>query len=316
MSSQVCSKPASTSSDDHYAKSIENRPLASFPPSIWGDLFHTCPEMNMDATTKLHEELKQEVQRMLTTPMDKPSQKLLLIDAVQRLGVAYHFEKEIEDALDNIYGDCNESFNKFKDEKGNFKASLISDVRGLLELYEAAHLRVHGENILEEALAFTTSHLRLVETVVEYPLSAEVASALKSPIRKNLPRLEARRYIPTYQACALHDETLLKFAKLDFNLLQYLHKKEISEIYRWWKDFEFSDKLPFIRDRVVEDYFWVLGVYFEPQYSLARRMMAKVIAMTSIIDDIYDAYGTFEELELFANEKTSSSLLCGGEVAP
>ncbi|KAK6229602.1 hypothetical protein SCA6_018553 [Theobroma cacao] len=257
MSSQVCSKPASTSSDDHYAKSIENRPLASFPPSIWGDLFHTCPEMNMDATTKLHEELKQEVQRMLTTPMDKPSQKLLLIDAVQRLGVAYHFEKEIEDALDNIYGDCNgdgndlyitslrfrllrehgfniqcESFNKFKDEKGNFKASLISDVRGLLELYEAAHLRVHGENILEEALAFTTSHLRLVETVVEYPLSAEVASALKSPIRKNLPRLEARRYIPTYQACALHDETLLKFAKLDFNLLQYLHKKEISEIYR------------------------------------------------------------------------------------
>lgn len=52
---------------------------------------------------------------------------------------------------------------------------------------------------------------------------------------------------------------------------------------------------------MVEDYFWVLGVYFEPQYSLARRMMTKVIAMTSIIDDIYDAYGTFEELELFAS---------------
>ena len=27
--------------------------------------------------------------------------------------------------------------------------------------------------------------------------------------------------------------------------------------------------------------------------------MTKVIAMTSVIDDIYDVYGTLEELELF-----------------
>ena len=59
---------------------------------------------------------------------------------------------------------------KFKDEKGNFKASLISDVIGLLELYEAAHHRAHGENIPEEAFSFTTSHLKLVQTMVDYPL--------------------------------------------------------------------------------------------------------------------------------------------------
>lgn len=50
---------------------------------------------------------------------------------------------------------------------------------------------------------------------------------------------------------------------------------------------------------MVECYFWILGVYFEPQFFLARRMLTKVIAMTSIIDDIYDVYGTLEELELF-----------------
>ena len=42
-----------------------------------------------------------------------------------------------------------------------------------------------------------------------------------------------------------------------------------------------------------------MGVYFEPQYSIARKFTVKVIAITSIIDDLYDAYGTIEELELF-----------------
>jgi (-)-germacrene D synthase len=42
-----------------------------------------------------------------------------------------------------------------------------------------------------------------------------------------------------------------------------------------------------------------VAVYFEPQYSLARKILTKVIAMTSIIDDIYDVYGTLEELEPF-----------------
>ena len=68
---------------------------------------------------------------------------------------------------------------------------------------------------------------------------------------------------------------------------------------RWWKDLNFSRKLPFIRDRVIECYFWILGVYFEPEYCFARRILTKVIAMTSTIDDIYDVYGTLEEVELF-----------------
>jgi len=42
-------------------------------------------------------------------------------------------------------------------------------------------------------------------------------------------------------------------------------------------------------------------VYFEPEYFLARRMLTKVIAMTSVIDDIYDVYGKPEELELFTD---------------
>ncbi|MBA0833181.1 hypothetical protein Goarm_017512, partial [Gossypium armourianum] len=40
----------------------------------------------------------------------------------------------------------------------------------------------------------------------------------------------------------------------------------------WKKGLDLTTKLPFVRDRLVESYFWILGVYFEPQYSFAREI--------------------------------------------
>ncbi|XVE80270.1 hypothetical protein DITRI_Ditri14bG0126600 [Diplodiscus trichospermus] len=319
----ICANPVSA----HENMSNQNRNLANFVPNFWGDIFLSCPsEMDLDSATQLqYEELKQKVGRMSASTMDKPSQKLQFIDVLQRLGVAYHFEKEIEEALNNIYHDCNdiesndlyttavrfrllrehgfdvdcEVFNKFKDEEGNFKTSLISDIRGLLELYEAANFLVHGENILEEALAFTTSHLKLaVTSMVDSPLSSQIANALMRPLHKSVPRLVARSYISIYEGCGTEDESLLKFAKLDFKKLQHLHREELSEIYRWWKSLDVTTNFPFIRDRLVECYLWMLGVYFEPHYSLGRTFMTKAGALISVMDDMYDAYGTHEELEI------------------
>ncbi|KAG8479076.1 hypothetical protein CXB51_029772 [Gossypium anomalum] len=324
MSYQVSAVPSQVGN-----MSKENRHLANFAPSFWGDIFLYPPsEMKMDAKTQLeYRELKQEVRRMLLTDTDKSSLKLHIIDAVQRLRVAYHFEKEREDALQIIYHyhcnhihdgddlyttavrfrllrehgfnvDC-EIFNKFKDEKGNFKESLNGDVKGMLELYEAAHFQLHGEKILEEALSFTTFHLKLAESKVDYPLSTQIANAVTRPLRKSLQRLVARSYISIYEGYGTQDKNLMKFAKLDFNLLQHLHKEEINEIYRWWKSLDVATNFPFVRDRFVECYFWMMGLYFEPQYAIARAFMTKIISLTSILDDIYDAYGTYEELEIF-----------------
>ncbi|KAK8368933.1 hypothetical protein V6Z12_A01G076900 [Gossypium hirsutum] len=150
---------------------------------------------------------------MLVAPMDTSTQKLPLIDAVQRLGVNYHSEKEIEDALEAIYHDNNEAdndlrttslrfrlhkehgfdvpcevFYKFKDEERNFKSSLTNDVQGLLELYEASCMRVHGEDILDEAISFITTHLTVAAATLDYPLSEQVTHALKQSIRRGLPR--------------------------------------------------------------------------------------------------------------------------------
>ncbi|KAM3304362.1 hypothetical protein P3S67_015394 [Capsicum chacoense] len=194
-------------------------------------------------------------------------------------------------------------FKQFTYQDGKFKEPLTNDVQGLLSLYDAAHMRVHEEEILEEALSFATTHLESIaaSNLSNNWLKVQVIEALSQPIRKTLPRVGARKYISIYENYDAHDDLLLKFAKLDFNTLQKLHQRELSELTRWWKDLDFANKYPYARDRLVECYFWTLGVYFEPQYSRARKMMTKVIKITSIIDDTYDAYATFDELVPFTD---------------
>ena len=124
-------------------------------------------------------------------------------------------------------------FNKFKDKEGKFKESLVDDIQGMLSLYEAAHLRGHGDEILDEALVFTTTHLKyLASNNLSSSLLEQVKHSLKHPIRKSMPRREARRYLSVYEQDDSHSKALLALAKLDFNQLQLLYKKELAELTR------------------------------------------------------------------------------------
>ncbi|XP_040988566.1 (-)-germacrene D synthase-like [Juglans microcarpa x Juglans regia] len=311
------------------AESDAIRRTANFEPSIWGDRFiNNIPEDQFTHVSNVREveELIEEVRRELLASADQPSKQLNIIDVLQRLGVAYHFERDIEEALERIYASSGASdddndlynvslhfrllrqqgfrvscdvFNKFKDEKSQFKESLSANIPGLLAFYEATHLRVHGEEILDAALSFTTTQLESAKSNLSNPLAAQVTHALKQSLHKGIPRLESRGFISLYQDDTSHNKAFLKLSILDFNLVQTLHKQELRHIARWWKDLDFATKLPFARDRVVECFFWIVAVYYEPQYSLARKILTKVIALTSIIDDIYDVYGTLEEIEIF-----------------
>ncbi|KAL1802498.1 hypothetical protein ACET3Z_031145 [Daucus carota] len=328
----------STSGPPNVSSTAVTRSSANYHPSIWRDRFlpycnSSLLKTEVDNAEEKHlQVLKEEAKQMLVAG-DTPQCKIIsFIDDIQRLGLAYHFEAELDAILQHLKDSflqlyCSKDdvdlhdaalcfrllrqqghvvssdvFYKFKDNNGKFKESLAKDVRGMLSLYEAAHLMVHGETILEEALEFTTSHLNLYLNLnLNDPLAGLVGRALKYPLRRSLNRLVARHYISVYHKLSWHNQVLLDLAKRDFNRVQALHQSELGPITRWWKDLDFANKLSFARDRVVECYFWISGVYFEPRYTEARVFLTKVISLTSIVDDIYDIYGTIEELQQFTD---------------
>ncbi|WMV34354.1 hypothetical protein MTR67_027739 [Solanum verrucosum] len=307
-----------------------SRRLANFHSTVWGYHFLSyTPEISTQEKLEV-DELKEIFRKMLMETCDNSTQKLVLIDTIQRLGVAYHFHNEIETSIQNIFDSQLQSennddnlyvvalrfrllrqqghyissdvFKKFIDHDGKFKENLTDDVQGLLSLHEVVHLRVRGEEILEEALIFTITHLEsMLSNSNNDSIKVQITETLSQPIHKTAARMGARKYISTYENNDAHDNLLLKFAKLDFNMLQKMHQRELSELTRWWKDLDFANKLSHVRDRLVECYFWILGMYFEPKYNRARTMMTKVLKMSSIIDDTYDAYGTLDELASFTD---------------
>lgn len=123
-------------------------------------------------------------------------------------------------------------FNKLKDGNGKFKETLTGDAIGMLSLYEATYVRTHGESILDEALAFTIAHLESVATSLSPTIAKQVMHALKQPLHKGIPRVEARHYISVYEEDPSKNELLLRFSKIDFNLLQMMHKQELCIISR------------------------------------------------------------------------------------
>ncbi|PIA50671.1 hypothetical protein AQUCO_01200115v1 [Aquilegia coerulea] len=282
------------------------------------------------------EELKKQMKSLLCSASGNDLlQELELIDNIQRLGLAYHFEMEIQTMLQRIFEDADiqvldhnvdhcanlhrvslqfrllrqagyyvspDVFNKFKDKHGEFKFNLTSDIRCILSLYEASYLGFNGELIMDEATDFTTKHLEYIVNKLSsqsqpQPLASEIQRALEIPLQKRIDRVEARHYISTYERDECRNESLLEFAKLDYNLVQSIYQTEIREILSWWDGMDIRSKLPYvIRDRVVEGYCMTLALKSEPQYSLARIILAKIYTMFSVLDDSFDMYGNLEEL--------------------
>ncbi|KAL5831997.1 hypothetical protein ACOSQ4_017351 [Xanthoceras sorbifolium] len=306
---QACA--AATTQTDHEIF----RPLADFPSDIWKDIDNTLFTSAASRTLEFDkiyggemEEVKNKVKEMLIAPTNEPAEKVSLINLISRLGVSYHFEAEIEEYLnyifesqptfvdDNDYDLFNVAllfrvfrqygykmscgvFNKFKDSDGKFKQALSCDAKGLLSLYEATHLRIHGEDILDEALAFTTGHLKHLVDKTGSHLAKQITKALEMPLHKGIPRLEAFDYISIYGGDESNNENLLS----------------------WWRDTNLSLKLPYMRNRIMELYFWTVVTYYEPCYSGARSIYTKVLAMMTVMDDTFDAYGTLEELRRLTN---------------
>ncbi|KAL8091193.1 hypothetical protein AgCh_040338 [Apium graveolens] len=322
--------------------SSQSRPLAEFAPDIWGDKFmsnHRDFEL-WKAYSEERDALKDEVGSMLLSDGGKWSEKLTLINAIERLGVGYHFSEHIENMLAEMhkahsklesyekydlfttslyfrilrqhgYKVTSEIFNKYKEVDGKFSEALTRDPEGLLSLYEAAHLRTHGEAVLDDALDFTRYHLKSMVLSLDCDsLAKQVKHALEQPLHKGIARMEAKHFILFYEESPSKNNVLLRFAKLDFNLVQMLYKQELSQVISWWSDIDIESKLPQFRSRAVEGYVWAVSNLFEPRYALGRIIFTKMILVISITDDLYDAYGTMDELNTYTKASERFDVDC------
>uniref|UniRef100_Q9FUW5 (+)-4R-limonene synthase n=1 Tax=Schizonepeta tenuifolia TaxID=2849020 RepID=Q9FUW5_9LAMI len=335
----VCCSASSSSSSQ--LPTIERR-SGNYKPSRWDVDF--MQSLNSDYQEERHRtkasELITQVKNLLEKETsDDPIRQLELIDDLQRLGLSDHFEHEFKEVLNSIYLDnkyyninimkettssrdlystalafrllrehgfqvAQEVFDCFKNEEGEFKASLSDDPRGLLQLYEASFLFKEGENTLEIAREFATKLLQ--EKVnssdeIDDNLLSSIRYSLEIPTYWSVIRPNVSVWIDAYRKRPDMNPVVLELAILDANIMQAQLQQELKEALGWWRNTWFVEKLPFARDRLVESYFWSTGMVPRRQHKTARQLMAKVIALITVMDDIYDVYGTLEELELFTD---------------
>ncbi|KAK1582056.1 hypothetical protein Q3G72_011461 [Acer saccharum] len=226
---------------------------------------------------------------------EDPSEGLAMIDAVQRLGIDYHFQDEIEEILPRQYmiaannstrTSANDDlqqvalrfrllrqegynvpagvFNNFiLNNKGKFiKWNVSEDIKGLMGLFEASQLSIGtGEDhLLDEAEDITTKFLNeyyckmmdLDDDDNYYQARVIVGNTLKYPHHKSLPRFVAKNlFLSNYQGENGWIHVLQELAKIDYNVVQSLHQREIVQVSKWWKDLGLAKKLGFARDKPV-----------------------------------------------------------------
>ncbi|KAK7335686.1 hypothetical protein VNO80_27668 [Phaseolus coccineus] len=284
-------------------------------------------ETLQERAIKLEEKIRVQMNRT-----DMKSLHLLeLIDDIERLGLSFKFEEEINKTLLKIVSIKNfenqtekslhetallfgilrrhgfyvsqDIFMSFKDEEGKFKAEISNDVEGMLSLYEASYLSLEGESVWE-ANAFSRTHLMnlMKEGLMDAKMAKKIRHVLEGlPYHRSCFRLMTEQYINRYDKMEPHNLLLLELAKLNFNMEQSSYQSELKELSRWWRDIDLSSNLKFARDRLVELYIWSLAIFPEPHLAICHKELTKVGQLLTVLDDVYDIYGTLDELELFTN---------------
>ncbi|XP_027344009.1 probable terpene synthase 11 [Abrus precatorius] len=274
-----------------------------------------------DPRRKSLDQVKRTCQEALLNSND-PLRTLKMIDTIQGLGIGHHVEEEINVQLGKVWDwdtaqdlfatsiqfrllrhngwpTCSDVFKKFLDKGGNFKESLTGDIWGMLSLYEASYLGAKGEEVLQQAMDFSRTHLHQSLPYLGPEVGRQVAKALTLPRYLRMPRLEAKNYLEEYSQANNQIPALLELAKLDFDMVQSLYQRELAEISRWWKELELVERLGFARDRPAECFLWTVGIFPEPRFSNCRIELTKAICILLVMDDIFDTYGSLDELVLF-----------------
>ncbi|CAN0914670.1 Probable terpene synthase 12 [Linum grandiflorum] len=323
--------PPQASSDSQIRRS------ANYKPTSWNYEFLQSFKVNDINNDKLYKGRVTMLEKNLKLKLasmkmeEDVTDGLELIDDIQRLGFAHGFENDIREALGRFLdnGGCHAMANRYYSvhdvalgfrllrqngyhvSQDVFKEFVKVynddwDVKDMLSLYEASYLAHEGEDILDEARERTTNYLNnfLLQTnsIDENTTVREVVRrSLECPLHRRMEMLEARWYIESYHKIKVANPALVELATSEFNMAQSVLQCDLKNVSRWWNSLGLAKELIFSRDRLVECFFWTVGMMFQPQFSSCRKGLTKVASFVTTIDDIYDVYGTMDELELFTN---------------
>ncbi|KAF5728990.1 (3S 6E)-nerolidol synthase 1-like isoform X1 [Tripterygium wilfordii] len=322
------------STHDVYHKLV----LSSTTPPPFKQLNHlTKPRTPNDHISMEHERKLKAFKRIFNIVGEDPIESLVIIDAVQRLGIDHHFQEEINTILQDLYyNEANishgsggpgggyfshlhevslrfrllrqqgyyvspEVFDCFKDNTGKFKENLGEDISGLMALYEASHLCLEGESVLQEAADYSAQLLHTCVTNLAHNQATMVEHTLSHPHHKSFSKFTGKKYLSHgFQDTNNGWINILKgLAKIDFDMAQSTYQKEIVQISKWWKKLGLAKEMSLARDQPLKWYIWSMACITDPSLSEERIDLTKSISFIYLIDDIFDLYGTQDELTLF-----------------
>ncbi|XP_013644819.1 1,8-cineole synthase 1, chloroplastic-like isoform X1 [Brassica rapa] len=329
----VC-KSMTKTTPENVSADVLSRRSGNYKPSPWDHryLLSINNEHAKEEKVIARDLLKEKVRKMLDVETKSRLEQLELIDELQKLGVSYHFEVEINDILMDFHHQNGRSILKCVKEEDLHATALefrllrqhgfdvsedifdviidkiesetfkSDDINSIISLYEASYLSTKSDIKLREVIRpFATEQIRkfVDGETCNLEVREKAIHALEMPYHWRMRRLETRWYIDAYEKKHDTNLVLIEFAKIDFNIVQIAHQEDLKYASSWWKETCLVNHLPFVRDRIVENYFVAVGIIYEPQFGNARRIISIVNALVTTIDDIYDIYGTLEELEIF-----------------
>ncbi|XP_028805341.1 (3S,6E)-nerolidol synthase 1 [Neltuma alba] len=281
---------------------------------------HLCD--NLEGELKLYK-------NVLKNVGEQSVKGLYMVDAMQRLNIDYHFQEEIDEFLatqHTIFSTSGsgydqddlhrvsllfrllrqqghfvpaEVFEKFTAKEGKFSNKVSRYVKGMAELYEASQLRMPGEAILDEAEQFSRKMLKEISANIGFDKAVFVRSILEQPFHKSLPIFTSRNLFHCTHGMNRWLNALQDVARMNFNMLQSACQMEILHISKWWTDLGLANELKYARNQPLKWYICSLGCLTDPSLSEERVDLTKPISFIHLIDDIFDIYGTLEELTIF-----------------